>query len=105
LYFDLGPSDDYLYHGEMVFKEMNNQKVVKFRQKVLAKDEKTGEIKRKLAKKDIFPEYYFIIVNRYPNVLKKKIDEWVYMFKNNEVGDNFSSKNIDKAKQRLVDFR
>ncbi len=104
LYFNLGPSKDYLYHGEMVFKEMNTLQEVKFRQKVLARDEKTGEIKQKLEEKDIFPEYYFIIVNRYPNVLKRKIDEWVYMFKNNEVGDNFTSKNIDKAKQRLVEL-
>ncbi|KOR33011.1 hypothetical protein TI05_03615, partial [Achromatium sp. WMS3] len=54
--------------------------------------------------KNIFPEYYLIIVDRYKNQVKRKIDEWIYMIKNNEVAKDSVSKNIDKARQKLAEI-
>jgi predicted transposase/invertase (TIGR01784 family) len=54
--------------------------------------------------KEIFPEYFLITVERYKNIIAKRIDEWIYIFKNNEVAQGSSSKNIDKAEQKLAEI-
>ena len=99
LYFNLGTGDDYLYFGTTEFTGINtgNPLVVKKRIDI----SETFEPRYKFVEKKIFPEYYLITVERYKNVIKKRIDEWVYMIKNNEVADGSSSKNIDKARQKL----
>lgn len=100
LYFNLGLGDDYIYYGKTEFKGINtgNKFVVKKRVNI----SETLEPKYKFIEKKIFPEYYLITVERYKNIVRKRIDEWIYMIKNNEVKDGSTSKNIDKAKQKLA---
>jgi len=43
-------------------------------------------------------------VERYKNIIAKRIDEWIYIFKNNEVAQGSTSKNIDKAEQKLAEI-
>jgi hypothetical protein len=43
-------------------------------------------------------------VERYPDEIKKTIDEWIYMIKNNEVKDGSTSRNIDRAKEKLSEL-
>jgi len=45
-----------------------------------------------------------ITVERYKNIIAKRIDEWIYIFKNNEVAQGSTSKNIDKAEQKLAEI-
>ncbi len=47
----------------------------------------------------IFPEYYVIKVNKFDDVAKDTLDEWIYYLKNNEIKDEFTAKGIDKAKE------
>jgi len=102
LYFNLGIGDDYIYYGTNEFIGLNS------REKLILKKRKNVseslEPKYKFVEKNIFPEYYLITVERYQNIVRKKIDEWIYMIKNNEVADGSSSKNIDKAKQKLAEI-
>jgi len=102
LYFNLGYGDDYIYYGTTEFKGINtgNKFVVKKRVDI----SETIEPKYKFVEKKIFPEYYIITVERYKNIVQKRIDEWIYMIKNNEVADGSTSKNIDKAKQKLAEI-
>jgi len=102
LYFNLGYGDDYIYYGTTEFKGINtgNKFVVKKRVDI----SETLEPKYKFVEKKIFPEYYIITVERYKNIVQKRIDEWIYMIKNNEVADGSTSKNIDKAKQKLAEI-
>ena len=100
LYFNLGTGDDYIYYGTTEFKGINtgNKFVVKKRVNI----SETFEPKYKFVEKKIFPEYYIITVERYKNIVQKRIDEWIYMIKNNEIAEGSTSKNIDKAKQKLA---
>jgi predicted transposase YdaD len=68
------------------------------------KEESTDLFKPKytLKEKNIFPEYYLITVERYQNIIKKRIDEWIYIFKNSEVAKGSKSKNIAQAEQKLA---
>jgi hypothetical protein len=46
-------------------------------------------------------QYYLIEVERFQNVIKSDLDEWVYFFKNSEIKDDFKSKNIQRAREKL----
>ncbi|MEM8526536.1 MAG: Rpn family recombination-promoting nuclease/putative transposase [Bacteroidota bacterium] len=100
LFFNLGRGDDYLYHGTTEFKGMNDGKplVIKKREEVAI----NGTTSYQFVEKNIFPEYYLIRVEKYPNIVKKRIDEWIYMIKNNEVKEGSKAKNIDKAAEKLA---
>ncbi len=102
MYFNLGIGDDYIYHGTNEFVGLNTgtKLIVKKQQRL--KD--SIEPKYKFTDTNIFPEYYLITVDRYPNIIKKKIDEWIYMFKNNEIADGSQSKNIEQARQKLSEI-
>jgi predicted transposase/invertase (TIGR01784 family) len=103
LYFNLGIGDDYLYSGTTEFKGMNtgNPLLVRKRIEFLDVDMKKH---RYFEEKQIFPEYYLIQVERYPDEIRKTIDEWIYMIKNNEVKDGSTSRNIDRAKEKLSEL-
>jgi hypothetical protein len=102
LYFNFGRGDDYIYYGDLNLRGLNtgNPLIVKKRINI----SETFGAKYKFVKKDIFPEFYFITVDRYKNIVKKRIDEWIYMIKNSEIAEGSTSKNIDKAKQKLAEI-
>jgi predicted transposase/invertase (TIGR01784 family) len=102
MYFNLGSGDDYIYYGTNEFFGLNtnNKLVVKKRVELAG----SIEPKYQFVEKNIFPEYYIITVERYKNIVKKKIDEWIYMFKNSEIAEGSSSKNIDKAEKKLAEL-
>ncbi|MBF0201162.1 MAG: PD-(D/E)XK nuclease family transposase [Desulfamplus sp.] len=100
LYFNLGSGDDYLYRGRTNFVGMNTGNPLKIKrvQEII----ENFKPRIKFIEKDIFPEYYFIKVENFPDVVKKFIDEWIYLIKNEEVREDFKSKNIDKAREKLA---
>jgi predicted transposase/invertase (TIGR01784 family) len=99
LFFNLGRGDDYLYHGTTSFIGMNDGKPLIIKRK----EEKilNGEQVIQFNDKNIFPEYYLIRVEKYKNIVTRKIDEWIYMIKNNEVKTGSTAKNINRAEEKL----
>ena len=102
LYFNLGTGDDYLYYGTTEFKGMNTGNPLIVKKKVETTENFASRYD--LIEKKIFPEYYLIKVERYQNIVKKKIDEWIYAIKNQEVRPEFKSRNIDKAAKKLSEL-
>ena len=100
LYFNLGLGDDYLYYGTTNFTGMNTGKPLVIRSRLEIPSPLVP--KYVLQEKNIFPEYYLITVERYKNIIQKKVDEWIYVFKNSEVAEGSTSKNIDKVEQKLA---
>jgi len=102
LYFNLGLGEDYIYYGTTKFTGVNTGEplIIRKREEI----PNSLEPKYKMVDKQIFPEYYLITVERYKNIIKKRIDEWIYIFKNNEVAEGSVSKNIDKAEQILSEI-
>ena len=97
LYFNLGAIDDYVYYGTTEFRGMHTKQPLIIRESI-----KKVEPCFSYRSKDIFPEYYLINVERFEDIIQSDIDEWIYMLKHDEVRDNFRSKNIDKAKEKLA---
>ena len=101
LYFNLGTGKDYIYYGTTEFYGMHTNEKLKVKNKVLQIDDK-GENKVTFKEKaNIFPEYYLINIERFKNIVKEDIDEWIYMLKNSEIKKEFKSKYIKEAEMQL----
>lgn len=108
LYFPVsGDDDDYLYHGKTEFVGLNNGNALRVDMAALPKpgghtqaatSTSTGVTKIV----NVFPEYYLIEVGHFQNIIRQPIDEWIYLFKNSQVRDDFQSKNIQAAKAKLA---
>lgn len=94
LYFDLGQGDDYIYHGTTTFRGLHTRDELRLNdgQKALFKRESVAEI---------FPEYYLIKVNRFNDLARDTLDEWVYFLKNEEIREEFTARGLRQAKEEL----
>lgn len=94
LYFDLGQGTDYVYHGLTSFTGIHDNDLLEL-------SEEQQELYQKNKIYEIFPEYYLIKVNKFNDIAKDTLDEWVYFLKNEEIKDDFKAKGLKKAKQAL----
>jgi len=74
---------NYIYHGRTEFYGFHTGKKLSVRQR------------------NIFPEYYLIEIERFPNEVTNALDEWIYFFKNSKVLNEFRAKNIQTAREKL----
>ena len=94
IYFDLGQGKDYIYKGITTFEGLHNKDILQ-----LSKRQKNTFLKNSIA--DIFPEYYIIKVNKFDDIAKDTLDQWIYFVKNSEVQDTFEAKGLVEAKEVL----
>jgi predicted transposase/invertase (TIGR01784 family) len=95
LYFNLGLGDDYVFYGNTEFRGLHDNQPLIFRRR---RQDKTLE---KFKSQDIFPEYYLINVERFADVMKTDLDEWIYLFKHAALPPNYQAKNLDKVGEKL----
>jgi predicted transposase/invertase (TIGR01784 family) len=84
LYFNLGIGTDYIYKSNTNFFGIHQNDP--FKQKTIPQ---------------LFPEYYLININRFNDVAKDSLDEWIYFLKNEEIKEDFSAKGLLEAKEKL----
>jgi predicted transposase/invertase (TIGR01784 family) len=96
VYFDLGQGEDYIYKGKTVFKGLNQNDILS-----LSEKQKFTFVKKEIS--DIFPEYYILKVNKFNDIAKNTLDEWVYFLKNIEVKETFKAKGLKEANE-VLDF-
>jgi predicted transposase/invertase (TIGR01784 family) len=101
LYFNLGLGNDYIYYGTTEFYGMHTKERLKVKNKIATIDEGGSEKITYEEKKNIFPEYYLINVEKFKDMVKEDIDEWIYMLKNSEIKREFKSKYIKEAELQL----
>jgi predicted transposase/invertase (TIGR01784 family) len=94
VYFDLGQGQDYVYRGSTNFYGLHQNDTL-----TLSDKQKTAFSKDKVS--DIFPEFYIIKVNKFNDIAKDTLDEWVYFLKNSEVKDEFKAKGLKEAGEVL----
>jgi predicted transposase/invertase (TIGR01784 family) len=98
LYFLLGEGEsDYVYHGRTEFYGLNDNSRLEFRHR--NREAVLGGIES--LNYDIFPEYYLIEVEKFRDIVNSDLDEWIYFLKNADIKDEFKSKNIQVARQKL----
>jgi predicted transposase/invertase (TIGR01784 family) len=94
VYFDLGQGKDYIYKGKTNFEGLHEKDTLQ-----LSIQEKQTFTKKEIS--DFFPEYYIIKVNKFNDIAKDTLDEWIYFLKNSEVKDEFKAKGLAEAKEVL----
>ena len=94
VYFDLGQGKDYVYKGKTNFEGLHEKDTLQ-----LSIQQKQTFTKKEIS--DFFPEYYIIKVNKFNDIVKDTLDEWVYFLKNSEVKDEFKAKGLAEAKEGL----
>ena len=94
LYFDLGSGTDYIYKGMTRFIGLHNLDILELNAK-----------QKQLFKKDsveaLYPEYYLIKINRFDDIAKDTLDEWIYFLKNEEIKESFTAKGLKEAEEKL----
>ena len=94
LYFDLGKGTDYIYKGTTKFIGLHQHDQLELTNK-----------QKELFKKDtidsLFPEYYLIKINRFNDIAKDTLDEWIYFLKNEEIKESFTAKGLQEAQEKL----
>ena len=68
---------------------------------ILALSSKQQAVFKKENIADLFPEFYIIKVNKFNDIAKDSLDEWVYFLKNSEVRDEFKAKGLKEAGEIL----
>ena len=94
IYFDLGQGEDYVYHGTTEFRGIHSHDTlqVNIRQK---------ELFGITAAYQLYPEYYIIKVNKFNDVAKDSLDEWIYYLKNNRLPEHYSAPGLNKVAKIL----
>lgn len=92
LYFDLGEGS--LYHGKTIVKDVDTGQRLSF----YIRDRENN---REYEALNILPEYFFISIPNFNDVIKREIDEWLYVMKHEEVRPEFKSQHIEKVINKL----
>ena len=95
VYFNAGQGEDYIYHGYTIFKGLHSKDEL-----LLTTEQKAAF--QKETPTQLMPEYYLIQALSFPDLVNDGLDEWVYLFKNSKVENDFTAKGIDKAKEKLA---
>ena len=90
LYFDLGRGEDYVYRGRTVFRGLHGGDELEL-------DEGQRRVLGCTSASEVFPEYYLIRVDRFDDVARDGLDEWIYFLKNQEVPEGCRAKGLEKA--------
>ncbi len=94
LYFDLGSGTDYIYKGSTRFIGIHNHDLLEL-------NAKQKQLFQKESIESLYPEYYLIKINRFNDIAKDTLDEWIYFLKNEEIKASFTAKGLQEASEKL----
>lgn len=92
LYFKVGTGT--IYHGQTIVREIETQEK-------LSIHIEDSEHKTYYDASEVFPEYIFISIPQFKDVIRKEIDEWLYVMKHEEVKPDFKSPYMKKVEEKL----
>ena len=93
LYFSTKGMEKPIYHGKTIVHEVDTKHPVDVR---IANE---GLVV--FDTPNVFPEYFFISVPMFNDVINSEIDEWLYVMKHAEIKEGFKSPYMDKVAERL----
>ena len=95
VYFDIGVDREYLLTGKIEgFKGLRFGEMIPFAQ--VDELSPPGSLK-----KDIHPEYYLILPNKFDEHIRYKFDEWIYALKKSSVKEDFTAAGLKEAGVKL----
>ncbi|CAK0780742.1 hypothetical protein CCP3SC15_70029 [Gammaproteobacteria bacterium] len=94
LYFDLGSGTDYIYKGTTNFTGLHQNDRLE-----LSEKQKTLFNRNRV--EALYPEFYLIKINRFNDIARDTLDEWIYFLKNEEIKPDFTAKGLKEAEEKL----
>ena len=94
LYFDLGIGNDYVYHGQTVFRGVNTGDELQI-------SSKERDVIRMRTPEEVFPEYYLIRVNAFDKEAVTPLEEWLDYLKNEHIKDDTKTPGLSEAREKL----
>lgn len=99
IYFDLGRGKDYLYHGKTTFTGCFQKDELIIKKNEL--DVIDGDTKARFVESNIFPEYYLIRLNKFNEVAKTPIEEWMAFLKEGVIRKGTTTPGLKEAEEKL----
>ena len=101
LYFNFGSGDDYAFHGVTTFRGMTNENaVLEFNNKNERKY-MDSERRRITSPDEVFPEYFLLIVDRFNEVARTPIEEWMAYLKDGAIREDTTVPGLQEARRKL----
>ena len=101
LYFNFGSGDDYAFHGKTTFRGMTNENaVLEFNNKNERKY-MDNERRRITSPDEVFPEYFLLIVDRFNEVARTPIEEWMAYLKDGAIREDTTTPGLQEARRKL----
>ena len=94
VYFDLGQGEDYIYEGRTEFHGVHHHDR-------LGLNEFQKNMFQVASVDKIFPEYYILKVNKFDDIARDGLDQWVYFLKNGSINPSFTGKGLKEAQAAL----
>lgn len=94
LYCDYGQGDDYVYHGQTVFKGIHTGN------DLLVNTREQGVIVPHLPR-EVFPEYYLVRVNAYDKIPENPLDEWMTYLKTGKIKEDTRTPGLQEVRVKL----
>ncbi|MCQ2190646.1 MAG: Rpn family recombination-promoting nuclease/putative transposase [Paludibacteraceae bacterium] len=99
IYFDLGKGKDYLYHGKTTFTGCFQKDELVMKKKEFEVID--GDTKARFVETNIFPEYYLIRLNKFNDVAKTPIEEWMTFLKEGVIRKDTTTPGLKEAEEKL----
>ena len=101
LYFDFGSGDDYAYHGETRFTGMTKKdSVLRFNTK--NEQQFIDKVRGVVPPEKVFPEYFLLIVDKFNEVARTPIEEWMSYLKDAVIRDDTQVPGLQAAREKLA---
>ena len=100
LYFNFGNGNDYAYHGQTVFRGMNDKEsclTFSDREQKFV----DNSMHHAVASENVLPEYFLLRVNQFNEVAKTPIEEWMAYLKSGFIRDDTSTPGLQEARVKL----
>jgi len=102
LYFNFGAGDDYAFHGVTTFRGMTNKEAVLRLTTDNEREYMKKEARRITMPEEVFPEYYLLIVDRFNEVARTPIEEWMAYLKDGIIKDDTETPGLQAARKKLA---
>jgi predicted transposase/invertase (TIGR01784 family) len=102
LYFNFGKGDDYAFHGETVFRGMTNKEAILQFNTRNEREYMDKEHRRMIMPEEVFPEFFLLIVDRFNDVAKTPIEEWMAYLKDGAIRDDTTAPGLQEARRKLA---
>ena len=101
LYFNFGSGDDYAFHGVTTFRGITNKDAELQLRTRSEREYMARERRRMTAPEEVFPEYFLLIVDRFNEVAKTPIEEWMAYLKDGAIREDTTTPGLQEARRKL----